>query len=155
MTAAIEPTPEQLQRFLTGMQPDDAPFVMVNLNRYRERAAYPADAAIDEPTDVSGHEAYQRYGALAVKAIAEVGARIVWGSRSQDAGPLMGDEDRDAWDTILCVWYPSRAAFLQMLAIDWYQDSLVHRRAGLERAVVFPVVAADEPVLDLSTLLAG
>lgn len=155
MTAVTEPTAEQLQRFLTGMQHGDAPFVMVNLNRYRGRAEYPAEVAIDEPTDVSGHEAYQRYGAVAVKAIAEVGARIVWGSRSQDAGPLMGDEDRDAWDTILCVWYPSRAAFLQMLAIDWYQDCLVHRRAGLERAVVFPVVAADEPVLDLSTLLAG
>lgn len=155
MTAAIEPTTEQLQRFLTGMQEADAPLVMVNLNRYRERADYPADAAIDEPTDVSGHEAYQRYGAVALKAIGEVGARIVWGSRSQDAGPLMGREGIDEWDTILCVWYPNRAAFLQMVTLDWYQAGLVHRRAALERALVFPVVAADEPTLDLSTLLAG
>lgn len=153
MTAATEPTPAQLQRFLTGMQPDDGPLVMVNLNRYRDHAQYPADATVDEPTDVSGREAYQRYSDIAIKAIVEVGARVLWGSHPQDAGPLMGDDERDAWDAILCVWYPSRAAFLQMVSIDWYQASLVHRRAALERAVVFPVNAATEPVLDLSTLI--
>lgn len=153
MTSPVEPTDAQLERFAATL-PDDGPVVMVNLNRYRERAAYPADSAVDDP-DVSGRDAYGRYGEVALRAMGEVGARLVWGAPAPDAGPLIGSDDTDRWDEVLCIWYPSRAAFLQMIEIDWYADSFVHRNAALERAAVFPVAAGDEPVLDLSALLAS
>jgi hypothetical protein len=59
---SVEPSPERLQAFLA--EPDDAPLVMVNLLRYRERAEYPAGAGA---APCSGREAYQRYGAVALQ----------------------------------------------------------------------------------------
>ncbi|HEX9765990.1 MAG TPA: hypothetical protein VGA36_04445 [Nitriliruptorales bacterium] len=153
MIMDVEPTDAQLERFARELG-DDGPVVMVNLNRYRERAAYPDGTAVGD-RDVSGRQAYDRYGAVALRATAEVGARPLWGAPAAGLGPLIGDDEADRWDEILCIWYPSRAAFLRMLAIDWYADALVHRRAALERAVIFPVAARSEPVLDLSTLAVG
>lgn len=147
-TAPPEPTVAQLERFAAGLD-DDGPLVMVNLNRYRDRAAYEVPEA---DTDVTGREAYARYAAVALKATAEVGAQPLWGAAADGLGPLIGDDAQDAWDEIVCIWYPNRAAFLEMVQLDWYVDALVHRRAALERAAVFPVAARPEPVLDLTTL---
>lgn len=151
MPADIEPSEAQLLRFADHLE-DDGPFVMVNLNRYRDRAAYP-EGTDGDSSGISGHEAYERYAAVALKATAEVGAQPLWGARSDRLGPLIGSDSADRWDEIVCIWYPSRAAFLRMLELDWYADALVHRRAALERAAVFPVTARPEPVLDLSTLV--
>ena len=43
----------------------DGPVVMLNLNRYRERAEYGEEPGGGETSDVSGREAYMRYGAVA------------------------------------------------------------------------------------------
>ena len=50
-----EPSPEQLAA-IAAYRPD-GPFVALNLNRYRDRAAYPAGTP---DADVSGREAYLR-----------------------------------------------------------------------------------------------
>ena len=53
----------------------DTPIVMINLLRYRERAAYPSDF---EAEPCSGREAYRRYGAVAAQTIAKVGGSVLW-----------------------------------------------------------------------------
>jgi hypothetical protein len=53
---------------------DDGPLVALNLNRYRQRAAYPPGTP---DADVSGRAACMRYGMIAVAAILETGGRCV------------------------------------------------------------------------------
>lgn len=121
----VEPNPQRLQAFVGEGDPD-APIVMINLLRYREEAAYPGgfDA---EPC--SGREAYQRYGAEAVKRVAAVGGRMLWmgAARFTVIGP-----DDERWDDAVLVEYPSKKAFLEMAMNREYQAIAVHRTAALE-----------------------
>lgn len=120
---------------------DDGPVVMLNLNRYRERAQYP-DGTAD--ADVSGREAYLRYGAVAVEAIAATGGRILW---STDATEVVIGCDHDRYDEVVAVWYPSRAAFLGLASYPGYVEALVHRDAALQQASLIATRGAPEPVL--------
>ena len=124
---SIEPTAERLQAFL-GSGEDDTPVVMINLLRYRERAAYP-DGFDAEPC--SGREAYQRYAAVATGRIASVGGRLVWLGSAQHT--LIGPE-AERWDDTVLVEYPSRKAFLAMVSQPAYQAAAPHRTAALENS---------------------
>jgi uncharacterized protein (DUF1330 family) len=121
----VEPRPERLRAFLEGGG-DDSPVVMINLLRYRERAAYPegCDAA-----PCSGGEAYQRYAAAAVGRIASVGGRVLWMGHVDLS--LIAPEF-EAWDDALLVEYPSRKAFVEMVSQPEYQAIAAHRTAALE-----------------------
>ena len=72
----------------------DGPIVMVNLLKYRSKAAYEPDRP-EAKENLTGREAYQRYGAVAVQVLAEIGAGILW------MGPqklvFIGGADQD-WD---------------------------------------------------------
>ena len=121
----VEPSPERLQGFLAKL--DDATrLVMINLLRYRERAQYPAGAGADP---CSGREAYGRYAAVALQKVASVGGRIVWMGRV--AASVIAPEGEEWHDAVL-VEYPSRKAFLAMIALPDYQAAAVHRTAALE-----------------------
>ena len=122
---SINPSPEQLERFLKEI-PADRPIVMLNLLRYREQANYPADF---DAAPCSGEEAYQRYGAVAAERVASVGGRIVW-SGSADL-TLIGPADEE-WDTVVLVEYPSTQAFAKMIAQPEYQAAAPHRTAALK-----------------------
>ncbi len=139
-SAHIEPTPAALAA-IRAAHPD-GPFVALNLNRYRERAAYPPgtpDAA------VSGREAYLRYGMIAFAAILGVGGRILWAADSREVA--IGCE-HDQYDEVVAVWYPSRAAFLKLEDHPGYREALdLHRRASLERATLLFFAAGAEPQL--------
>jgi uncharacterized protein (DUF1330 family) len=129
-------------------QSDDAsPVVMLNLNRYRDRAQYPPGTP---DADVSGQEAYLRYGAVAIQAIAATGGRILW---STDAAEVVIGCDHEDYDEVVAVWYPSRAAFLGLTAHRGYVEALLHRDAALEQAAVIVTRGDAEPVL--STPFAG
>ncbi len=121
---ALGPDPDQLERLLAG--DDDTPIVMFNLLAYRERAHY-------EPPvpdgDVSGREAYQRYGRGIVRLLLGVGARPLFLGRAETT--LVGAPE--AWDEFAVVEYPSRAAFLGMVTSAAYRAQLHHREAGLSR----------------------
>lgn len=109
----IVPTPEQL-RALAEDGPD-GPIVMVNLLKYRDR------------------EAYLRYGAVAMKCVAARGGSIAWMGR-QALVAIGGPENE--WDDIVCVRYPSRAKFLDMISDPEYLAATPHRDAGLERTAL-------------------
>ncbi len=139
----VVPDVEQLTAFAEAATADDGPIVMLNLNRYRDVARYPDGW---DGAERSGRDAYRYYAAVAVRGLAEVGGRPLW--MADAAAPLVGC-DHDAWDEVLAVWYPNRAAFVTMTQIPWYVEALVHRDAALERAALLPCVAGSEPVLGL------
>lgn len=135
-----EPTPEQLAA-LAARQPD-GPFVALNLNRYRARAAYPPGTP---DADVSGREAYLRYGMVALAAILHVGGRILWATEGRQ---LAIGCDHDVFNEVVAVWYPSRAAFLSLEQYPGYRTAFeLHRRAAIEHAVLICCDAAAEPTL--------
>lgn len=117
---AIEPTREQLDAL--GSRDPDGPVVMLNLLRFRERAAEPAEG-------MSGREAYQRYGAEALPHLADAKAEILW--RGEGVGTVIGPAG-EGWDEVILVRYPSVKAFLDMVSKDAYQQIARFRTAALE-----------------------
>lgn len=122
--ASIEPSPEQLQQLLAASA-DSSPIVMINLLRYRDRAAYPSGFGADA---CSGREAYQRYGASVTPMVVEAGGRILWfGNVAQ----IVIGPDTERWDDAVLVQYPSRQAFITMVTRPDYLEASVHRTAAL------------------------
>jgi uncharacterized protein (DUF1330 family) len=130
MRADIEPTEDQLRKLATD--PHEGPIVMVNLLKYRKTAEYAPDAP-EAAQRLSGREAYERYGTIALPAIGKVGGNIVWAGKQRFVA--VGGAD-DEWDDIVCVRYPSRQAFLTMVQDDEYRAGIYHRDAGLERTAL-------------------
>ena len=84
---------------------------MLNLNRYRERAHYEGEVPDGLPADVSGQEAYARYGEVALRVLERVGGKVLWYAPAQRT--VVGDE-ADRYDEVIAVWYPSLAAFVEL-----------------------------------------
>jgi uncharacterized protein (DUF1330 family) len=126
----VEPTPEQiaeLQSIAGG--PDDGPLVMLNLNRYRDRAAY------------------ARYGEVAERVLERVGGRVLW--HAPVDGTVVG-EGEERFDDVIAVWYPTAEAFLQLATDPEILAARQHRLDGLERAALLRCAGAAEPVLAAS-----
>lgn len=118
----VQPPAEQAMAFFAA--PEDGPFVMVNLLKFKETAEY-ADGS---DADLSGREAYLRYG-MAVRAeVEKVGGRTGY------AGPVTGlllGEVEELWDMVALAQYPSLAAMRVMVMSPSYQAITHHRDAGL------------------------
>ena len=121
---SVDPTPEQFKRFAEDVE-GGRPIVMINLLRYRERADYPADSGA---SPCSGREAYQRYGEVTLKKVASVAGRPIWMGSAQACVIAPKDE---VWDDAVLVEYPSKEAFLKMVAMPDYQAVVFHRTAAL------------------------
>ena len=150
----IEPDEQQFTEVagVTGTDAD-GPVVMLNLNRYRERAAYEADVPGGLPADVSGHEAYLRYGVVAISVLARLGGKVLW---QADARMTVVGDETDRYDEVVAVWYPSLAAFAALATDPEILAARAHRSAGLQRAALIACEASDEAVLaapDPSSLL--
>lgn len=131
---AVQPTREQLAELGAIAGTDaDGPVIMLNLNHYRERAAYEVDPPGGEDRDVSGREAYSRYSAVAFGVLQRVGGGVVWAA--QAPGLVIGDE-ANRCDEVLAVRYPSVKAFLELALDPQIMVALAHRSAGLERATI-------------------
>ncbi len=133
MTDHVTPTDEDLAFTAQRAGEDAEPVVMLNLNRYRERAEYPADTSDAIDTNVSGREAYLRYGVVAFGAIHHVGGEILWAT---DAAETVIGCDHDDYDEVVAVWYPSRSAFLRLVEFPGYMEAHVHREAAIEQATL-------------------
>lgn len=127
----LTPTDPQMTAF--GQGPQDEPVVMVNLLRYRARAAYPREYEGPDP-EVPGETAYRRYAEAAFQRVRALGGRLVWGGPSYMT--LIGPSN-ERWDEVLVVFYPTRSAFLAMLEDADYQSALVHRQAALAETRIF------------------
>ena len=143
MADHVTPTDEGLAATAAHPHADDQPVVMLNLNRYHEQAQYPpGTTGID--VDVSGREAYLRYGVVAFAAIQSVGGDILWAT---DADETVIGCEHDRYDEVVAVWYPSRTAFLGLAAYPGYLESHVHRDAAIEQATLIAMRGESTPVL--------
>ena len=118
----LVPSPEVAMQFFSS--PEDGPFVMVNLLKFREKALYP------DGTDahLSGREAYQRYGTAVQQCLANVGARAIFSGAV--TGVLLGELEEN-WDMVALAEYPSLDAMRTMINSPEYASASVHRTAGL------------------------
>ncbi|MBO9544767.1 DUF1330 domain-containing protein [Caulobacter sp.] len=119
---AVFPSSDQFEDFFGA--PDDGPFVMVNLLKFKDKAEY-ADGS---DADLSGREAYGRYGAVVTGLIEALGGRIRYSGAV--TGLLLGEVD-DLWDAVALAEYPSLAAFQAMAVSPEMHAIEHHRKAGL------------------------
>ena len=120
---AVTPTPEQIKEL--GEEGHDQPIYMVNLLKFKEKAAYEDG----RETDLSGAEAYGIYAREVVAHLKKVGGKPVIGG--QVTGLRLGEVE-DLWDSVAIAMYPNRKAMLEMIMDPAYAKSAEHRAAGLE-----------------------
>lgn len=107
---------------------DDGPVTMLNLVKYRPKSL---------DGDGSGREAYQRYAAKAQGFVEERGGRVLWAGVVGEAALQEGLTDDGAdWDWALLVYYPNRAAFLDMVTNADYLAANEHRMNGVEKHAI-------------------
>jgi uncharacterized protein (DUF1330 family) len=120
----VMPDGDQIKSMMSDPGPD-GPIVMVNLLKFRDKAAYKDGSDADLP----GREAYARYGAGVGPLIEKHGGRLIF------AGPVtfltLGFAE-ELWDQVALVEYPSRKALFDMSTSEAYQAISHHRDAGLE-----------------------
>jgi uncharacterized protein (DUF1330 family) len=102
------------------------PVVMVNLMRFRDRSL---------DGDGSGWDAYLRYSALTVPMIKARGGTLLWTGEAKMVA--LGPEAGNSWDYVALVYYPSVAAFIDMMTSADYENlSDPHRRNGCAEHVI-------------------
>jgi uncharacterized protein (DUF1330 family) len=125
---SIQPTGTQIKE-LAGSA-DEGPVVMVNLLKFREKTE----------TGEPGRAAYERYGRAVMPFLKELGEKVLWLGAVKHV--FIG-ADKDRWDEVLLVEYPSRKAFLDMISRPDYMKIHKDREAALE----------DSALLATSTLI--
>ena len=110
---------------LKGLE-HQGPIVMVNLMRFHDRSL---------DGNGSGWDAYLRYSALTVPMIKARGGTLLWtgDAKAVALGPQAGND----WDYLALVYYPSVAAFIDMMTSDDYETQCdPHRRNGCAEHVI-------------------
>ena len=136
---AITPTREQFTAFAHGSR--DGEVVMLNLLHF-VRPETEDDAPGAGTGGSAGATSYREYSEQVVSMVEARGGRVIWTGRPEHV--LIGDTDRDAWDLVALVSYPSRSAFIDMVTSPSYEKAHEHRERGLDRTVLL----ACEPLLD-------
>ena len=108
------------------------PVVMVNLMRFRERSL---------DGNGSGWDAYLRYSALTVPMIKARGGTLLWTGDAKAVA--LGEPDGQQWDYLALVYYPTVAAFLDMMTSADYENRCdLHRRNGCAEHVIIATAEA-------------
>jgi len=108
------------------------PVVMVNLMRFRERSL---------DGDGSGWDAYLRYSALTVPMIKARGGTLLWTGDAQAVA--LGAQEGHQWDYLALVYYPSVAAFIDMMTSANYETRCdPHRTNGCAEHVIIATAEA-------------
>ena len=119
---AITPCDEQMAALIEIDR--GGPINMLNLLKFEEFAEY----ADDSDAEISGQEAYMRYGAKVVVLVKKLGGEMLFGS---DANALVIGDGELRWDMVAVMKYPSVTAFFDMFNSREYDDIHLHRDAGL------------------------
>ena len=133
--------PESDQMAALMQSGPDGPIVMVNLLKYRDKAAYPDG----RDPELSGREAYHRYGRAVVKLLEGVGGKVLY---SGDVSFLTLGKVEELWDEVALAQYPNRAALVRMATSPEYQEIAVHRDAGLAGQLNIETLPNFEAVLN-------
>jgi uncharacterized protein (DUF1330 family) len=121
-SSTIDPTAGQIRRLVAS--DDLGPIVMLNLLRFKERAD-----GIHAAEGISGRDAYERYGEAVAPHLAAAGGRVMLLAECAESVIAPDDED---WDLLVLAAYPSRQAFLAMIADPGFQAAHAHRAAALQ-----------------------
>lgn len=116
--------PDEATFAALGNLPDDEPVIMLNL------LEFPGD----------GGAMYAKYGPFVLPQLQKRGARILYNGAALADAPGAGH-----WDRVALAYYPSRAAFLDMMADPDYQAGLKYRTAGLTRTVLYAFTQGRQP----------
>lgn len=119
---SVTPTDAQVQGFLEPGH--DGPIYMLNLLKFRDRAAYEDG----RESHLTGEQAYRIYGQEVAKLLVEVGGAPMF---SASVERLMLGEVEELWDSAAIAMYPSRQAMFRMINMSEYQEIAVYRSAGL------------------------
>jgi uncharacterized protein (DUF1330 family) len=120
MPGYVDPTKEAFAAFRASDRA--GPIHMLNLVRFREKAAYP------DGRDATGAQAYAAYGRDSYPVFSRLGGRIVW--RGSFELILIGPNE-EHWDECFVAEYPLVAAFVAMLRDPIYREALKHRQAAV------------------------
>ncbi|MDA9436657.1 DUF1330 domain-containing protein [Bradyrhizobium sp. CCBAU 51627] len=102
------------------------PVVMLNLMRFHARS---------RDGEGSGWDAYLRYSAITVPMIKARGGTLLWTGEAKAVvlGPHAGND----WDFVALVYYPTVAAFLDMMTSEAYErEADPHRVNGCAEHVI-------------------
>ena len=91
-----------------------------------------------------GRAAYARYGEAVVPLVQALGGQVVW---SGSCGPAVIGPAESEWDAVLLVRYPSRRAFLDMIASPEYGEAHPHRVAAIADSRLIPCTEATQGAL--------
>ena len=119
--------PERAQFDAFKALPRDEPVEMLNLVRFRDRAAYPEDHPLHAAV-LTGAEAYARYGEESGPVFRRVGGSIVWTANFQTV--LIGPA-AERWAAMFVARYPRAAGFLEMVTDPVYREAVKHRQAAV------------------------
>lgn len=129
---AVYPKGEQLGEAMA--KGSNGPIVMVNLLKFKDKAAY-KDGRADSAT---GREAYDRYAQEMLPFVTAHGGRVIF------VGPVkslvIGNVD-EMWDAVALVEYPSSEAFVKIAMSPDVAKFGVHREAGLAGQLLIQTVA--------------
>ena len=123
----VDPGRAQFEAFKA--LPRYVPVNMLNLIRLRGRAAYEGDR------EATGAEAYAAYARESGPIFSRVGGKIIW--RGEPKLMLIGpnaeakSDGAEAWDMAFVAYYPSAAAFLEMVTDPAYQIAVKNRQAAV------------------------
>jgi hypothetical protein len=121
--------------------PEGAPFHMLNLLRYKERAEYPKGSGV---APCSGREAYHRgYIGTFMKLLGGTPVEVAWlGSVMTSLVAPPGER----WDELAIVRYPSFAVFRSYVESPAYEaEAVPHRIAALDDWRLLATVKLDTP----------
>ena len=113
---SVDPTGETIRRFRG--EDDGGPVIMLNLLRF---------------AGAEGRASYERYSGKVLPFLEAVGGLVLYAG---ECSTILAAPDEHRWDAIFVVRYPSRAAFLNMVANPDYQAVTHLRTDGLEAAVL-------------------
>lgn len=128
--AAVNPTDEQINRLLASQHTGSV--WMINLLRYRQSAKYAINSKF-AGMELSGKEAYMKYGRVALRSVALLGGEaMVAGHLGEPVHNTDFAETFGAWDELAIVRYPTPQSLLKLVFMPGYTEATEHRTAGLE-----------------------
>ena len=130
----LQASPEAGRAFYQQFH-DKGTLVMLNLLKFRTKANYSNEPALDPSEEITGAQAYQRYLKGTLPILKKVGGRVIYFGKSHDF--LIGPID-EKWDALLLVEYPSMTKFMELAQSEAYQKVAGHRTAALEDSRLLP-----------------
>ncbi|MCI4670488.1 MAG: hypothetical protein MRZ79_20295 [Bacteroidia bacterium] len=116
----------------------DSPFYMMNLNKFYKIAQY------EDNEEITGPRAYGEYSKRIMPYLVSVkGFPSIYGKVIEELETDESTNLPDKWNNFAMVYYPSRKHFLRLMT-NIPLKAVVHRNAGLKRAVLMPCSASNQ-----------